>query len=169
MLILSKMSFQIGDKLIYLHTGNASEQLPNLRYAIQLIRMGSERIEDDDESLLMHHSLPHSISTSPYSLIPSPNGEMSSIEAQLDSDDRSTRSRFSLPTKSQLRKLIQRKGNSSGSFQNAPPLSDRITVTAEVHNSNSESQDVIEKDKGKKFSARNTPQRSIVRLWCIPQ
>lgn len=147
---------------------NAEHQLPLLRYAIQLIRLGSEEIEDVDEDPSFHRSLPRSVSISPYDMI---EASMTSIEAQLDEDKPPVlfRNRFSLPTQfNRLKKqnyITAKKESRGDSVQSdlSPPTSPPtagIVITAEVHApwvdsprtmspSRSDEEDIIERDGGK--------------------
>lgn len=154
---------------------NAEHQLPLLRYAIQLIRLGSEEIEDIDEDPCFHRSLPRSASLSPYDVVPSVSGQhdsttyfLSSVEAQLDEDKPPVlfRNRFSLPTKMNRHKKQnyiavkkESRGDSDLSPLTSPPTAG-IVITAEVHApwvdsprtmspSRSDEEDIIEKDGGK--------------------
>ena len=155
---------------------NAEHQLPLLRYAIQLIRLGSEEIEDVDEDPSFHRSLPRSVSISPYDMVPLASGRhdstiLSSVEAQLDEDKPPVlfRNRFSLPTQFNRHKkqnYITAKKESRGdsvqsdlSSPTSPPAAG-IVITAEVHApwvdsprtmspSTSDEECIIEKDGGK--------------------
>lgn len=155
---------------------NAEHQLPLLRYAIQLIRLGSEEIEDVDEDPSFHRSLPRSASLSPCDMVLSVSGQydsttcfLPSVEAQLDEDKPPVlfRNRFSLPTKiNRLKKpsYIAVKKESRGDSDRSPPTTSPptagIVITAEVHApwidsprtmspSKSDEEDITEKDGGK--------------------
>lgn len=101
-----------------------------MRYAIQLVRLGSEEIEEDDEDPSTHRSLPHITSTSPSYAILS-----NKLEAQLDGNSEALERAYSLPTNaaskarekalSRLDRLVEQNGT--------PKSPSFITVSAEVY------------------------------------
>lgn len=133
----------VGDELIVLNSDDVSIQLNDLRYAIQLVRLGSQSIEEGDDELLAHVSLPRQEEQqSPFSFINSPySSRLTSIETQLDTDEMTSatgsRTRFSLPTKNQLKLLVKGKRSSTRPLESIQQegVGRRITVMAEVYDS----------------------------------
>ena len=122
-LFLMCNSFHLGDQLLTLKGDDTFQELLDLHHAIQLIRLGSEEVEDDDEDTLNHRSLPHVTSSSPsYAIL---SYKQDQIEAQLQSNSAHT---YSLPSSALYTKVQNKKEEK----YDTPTV---ITISAEVYGS----------------------------------
>lgn len=130
----------LGDKLLILDSSKTlSEQLQTVQYAIQLIRLGSETLEDEDQ---YPAALAHSASSSPFSIIPS-------VESSYN-PKREAKNQYSVPSNSHLQTKFHLKRSSHGqSSDDSTPGSEGLIVTAEVYTPDLED---IEPDRGKALS-----------------